>query len=76
MLNPNFTTEEMNVLTRVAEEMCNAKDEQAINKIYRQARNWSRYHCYFAQACTATRCRDLNRKFSFYKNEALKGLES
>lgn len=74
MKNSEFTVEETNVLTKVAIEISEANDADSINKIYRQARNWARYHCYYAQACTATRCRDLNRKFSLYRNEALKKL--
>ena len=71
MRNPNFTNEEHNVIIKVANEMYDAKDERTIHKIYRQARNWSRYHCYYAEACTPTRCRDLNREFSKIHNIAL-----
>lgn len=69
-----FTIEEQNVLEKVKEEMQKAKDYDAISKIYRQARNWSRYHCYFAIACTPTKCRELNRRFSSFRNAAVRNL--
>lgn len=74
MSNPKFSIEELNVLTKVADEISHAKDESAINKIYRQARNWSRYHCYYAEACSPSTCRELNRKFALYKNLAVQAL--
>lgn len=70
-----FTVEEKNVLTNVEQEMRGAKSFNTINKIYRQARNWARYHCYFANACSPEKCTELNKKFKCIKNEAIKNLD-
>lgn len=66
---------EVNILEKVAIEMSEADNISTVNKIYRQARNWARYHCYFAKACTAERCTELNRSFKLYRAEALKNLQ-
>lgn len=68
-----MTTAEMetNVLMNVALEFASADSRDTINKIYRQARNWARYHCYFANACEPKHCAELNNSFKIYRNEAL-----
>lgn len=57
-------TDEMenNVLTRVKREFDEADNKDTINKIYRQARNWVRFHCYYAKACTPEKAHELNEK--------------
>ena len=69
-----FTVEEKNVLTNVEQEMRNAKSINTINKVYRQSRNWARYHCYFANACSPERCTELNKQFKVIKNDAIESL--
>lgn len=69
-----ITNIETNILTNVALEYHSAKTLETVNKIYRQSRNWARYHCYFANACTPERCTELNHTFKLMREEAIKRL--
>lgn len=71
----HFTIEEQNVLTNVAVEMRKATDKDTVQKIYRQARNWARYHCYYGAGCSPEICSELNQHFKLFKTYALKELE-
>lgn len=66
-----MTKEELNVVTNVASQLEHATDLNTINKIYRQSRNWARYHCYFAEACTKERCHELNVLFKNLRKSAI-----
>ena len=63
-----------NVLKRVEKEINEADNKDTVNKIYRQARNWVRYHCYYANACTKERARDLNHELKSLRREKLEEL--
>lgn len=71
---PIFTKEEQNVLMKVMQEMVEADDANTIRKIYRQARNWSRYHCYFEKACSPDMCKIINNKFKVFRDNAIENL--
>ena len=66
--------EEKNILKRVHNDMSKATDRDGINKVYRQARVWNRYHHFLAQACSHNKYVYLNNKFKSYRKEAFKAL--
>ena len=66
--------EETNILKRVHFEMSKAVDRDGVNKIYRQARVWNRYHHFLAQACSHDKYVYFNNKFKSYRKEALAAL--
>ncbi len=68
--------EELNVLERMSYEFSIANDKNTVEKLYRQARNWSRFHCYFAKACSPETCKKLNTKFKIMKNERLQEVKN
>lgn len=59
---------EANILSRLSFEMRQAKDVDAVNKLYRQARIWARFHCTFGDACSTQRTRDLYTKIRYYRD--------
>jgi len=58
-----MTENELNVINKVTNELDEATSVNTINKVYRQARNWARYHCYYEGACTPKTLNELNRVF-------------
>ena len=66
--------EESNILKRVHFDMNKAIDRDGVNKVYRQARIWNRYHHYLAQACSREKYVFFNKKFKSYRKEALASL--
>lgn len=40
---------EDNVMVRIKEEFGKCCTSDEVNKVYRQARNWVRFHCYFGK---------------------------
>lgn len=71
VINENIT----NVVERVAKEISQASDKNTVFKIYRQARNWSRFHCYYENACTPDECKAVNSIFKDIKNKKLEELK-
>lgn len=71
-----MSSEEMinNVLNRVEAEFNEANNKDTINKIYRQARNWVRFHCYYAKACSELDAREVNYKLKHMRWERLEEL--
>jgi hypothetical protein len=65
---------ELKVLLKVRRDMLKACDRDGINKVYRQARIWNRYHHFFAEACSYEKYSYINRKFKAYRHEALGAL--
>lgn len=55
-------------------EIYNAKNRDEINKIYRQARLWNRYHHFYANACSYEKYTFLNNQFKHMRWEALKNI--
>lgn len=69
-----MTEQELNVISKVSNEFELATNQDEVNKIYRQVRNWSRYHCYYAKACTPETLSTLNKLFKSLRVEALNRL--
>lgn len=63
-----------NVLTKVKKEFSEADNKDTINKIYRQTRNWVRFHCYYANACTEDKARELNHEIKNMRWDRLEEL--
>lgn len=66
--------EEYNVIKHYRRDIYKVGDRESINKIYRQARVWNRFHYVYAAACTRERHLYLNQKFKNIRCEALKTL--
>lgn len=71
IINENIT----NVVEKVGEEIAQAPDKNTVFKIYRQARNWSRFHCYYEKACSSDECKAINSIFKDMKNKKLEELK-
>ncbi len=66
--------EEANVIKRVFKDMYKAIDKDGINKVYRQARVWNRYHHFLANACSYEKYKYINNKFKEYRKEAIQAI--
>lgn len=66
--------EERMILKNTRRDMYKSKDRDSINKIYRQARVWNRYHYFIGQACTRQKYEYINKKFKNYRRDALAAL--
>lgn len=62
--------EEAIILKNVRRQIFNAKDNDEINNIYRQARIWNRFHHFIARACSYEKYLYLNKKFKQARWEA------
>lgn len=62
---------EYRIFKRVKKDMFKATERDGINKVYRQARIWSRIHYTYAGACTYQRYIFLNNKFKNAHREAI-----
>ena len=54
---------EENILAAAKAQFSYCCTQDEVNKVYRQSRNWVRYHCHFGKACSDERGRELNQKF-------------
>lgn len=63
---------ENSVVTKLSEEMSECVDADSINKLYRQARIWVRFHCFYAKACSPEHSQELNARIKDIRNENLK----
>lgn len=70
-----MSSAELKVLLKVRRDMLKACDRDGINKVYRQARIWNRYHHFFAEACSYEKYCYINRKFKMYRYEALEAIK-
>lgn len=59
---------ENNVISRLSDEMSACENEDKINKLYRQARIWVRFHCYYAKACSPEHSQVLNNIIKGIRN--------
>lgn len=66
--------EELNIIHRVRTDMFKAIDKDGVNKVYRQARIWTRYHHFLANACSYEKYRFLNNTFKMTRKEAINAL--
>lgn len=55
---------EANVLRNIKRDFENAQDKDAVNKLYRQARVWTRFHLVYAEACSVSDRTELNKKLN------------
>lgn len=62
---------EEKILERYREEMFQMEDKDSINKLYRQARIWNRFHHFYAAACAYERYCELNQIFQEIRWEVL-----
>lgn len=53
---------ESNVLEAMHKEFTRCCTSDEINKVYRQARNWVRFHCYFGKCGEKEHSQELNHK--------------
>lgn len=58
-----FSTEEQNIITAYALEIDKCMTKDQINKLYRQARIWNRFHRFLGSGCTDEVYRELNTAF-------------
>ena len=65
---------EFRIIRQVRKDMFKAIDRDGINKIYRQARVWNRFHFRYAEACTRQMYEYLNQKFKKTRLEALSAI--
>ncbi len=66
---------EYKVIRQVRKDMFKAIDRDGINKIYRQARVWNRFHYRYAEACTQQRYHFLNNKLKQIRLDALSAIQ-
>lgn len=64
-----LSNQEKNVLCQVGIEMRNAKTIDTINKLYRQARIWARFNCYYADVGTPERLKAFNIKLKTLRDK-------
>lgn len=62
---------ENNVVTKLSAEMGECENADQVNKLYRQARVWVRFHCYYAKACSPEHSQELNEKIKGIRNANL-----
>ena len=62
---------EYRIMMYVRKDMFRAVDRDGVNTVYRQARNWNRFHHVFGKACSRQRYVFLNNKFKQARKEAL-----
>lgn len=74
-LSKTILDEEHMVLKIVRRDMMYCKDVNSINKLYRQARIWTRFHHDMAHACTKEMATWLNKRFDSFRIEATGALK-
>lgn len=62
---------ENNVVERLVNEMGECETADQVNKLYRQARIWVRFHCFYAKACSPEHSQELNGRIKNIRNNAL-----
>lgn len=67
---------ENSVLTNLTVELGNCENADQINKLYRQARIWVRFHCFYAKACSPEHSQELNEKIKNIRNKNLERVRS
>lgn len=60
---------EQRVVSATRDEMFKAENIDTLNKAYRQARIWNRYHYYLTGSCTKARYTALNNAFKQLRDE-------
>lgn len=65
---------ENRIIDRYKNDMSKLNDRDSINKLYRQARIWNRFHHFFGNACTYDRYLELNEIFKSTRKERFKEL--
>lgn len=70
-----FSAEELQVISSYEEEMLKCFDRDCINKLYRQARIWNRFHHFFGNGCTVEVYRELNATFKRVRVVRLRMIE-
>lgn len=65
---------ENRIIARYKSDMSKLNDRDSINKLYRQARIWNRFHHFFGNACTYDRYLELNAIFKSTRKERFKEL--
>lgn len=65
---------ENRIIARYKSDMSKLNDRDSINKLYRQARIWNRFHHFFGNACTYDRYLELNEIFKGTRKERFKEL--
>jgi hypothetical protein len=65
---------EIRIIARYKSDMSKLNDRDSINKLYRQARIWNRFHHFFGNACTYDRYLELNETFKSIRKERFKEL--
>ena len=63
-----------NVLDSVKEEMQRTDSKDTVHKLYRQARIWVRFQCYYAHAFTLEESSIVNQKLKKLHKERLNQL--
>lgn len=66
---------EEKIIERYREEIFQMEDKDSINKLYRQARIWNRFHHFYADACTYERYYELNKTFKVIRWKALEKID-
>lgn len=62
------------IIARYKSDMSKLNDRDSINKLYRQARIWNRFHHFFGNACNYDRYLELNEIFKVTRKERFKEL--
>lgn len=65
---------ENRIIARYKSDMSKLNERDSINKLYRQARIWNRFHHFFGNACTYDRYLELNAIFKRTRKERFKAL--
>ena len=60
---------EKNVLCQVGIEMHGARSVDTINTLYRQARVWARFNCYYADVGSPQRVKEFNIKLKTLRDK-------
>lgn len=66
-----MTENETRVVENYTKAMHKCKTKDAVNKLYRQARIWNRFHTHFEFACDVEASREINAKFKEIRIERL-----
>lgn len=67
---------ENNVIERLEVDMQECETADQVNKLYRQARIWVRFHCFYAKACSPEHSQELNARIKNIRNARLSVIRS
>ena len=75
MSNEEFMNEcEERVIKKYKLDIACCTNKDSVNKVYRQARIWNRFHHFYGECCSYERYTELNQTFKYVRLKKLKAL--